>query len=132
MTDLFLKLVNMSISASWLVLAVLLLRALLKKAPKWTRPLLWGIVGLRLIFPFSIESSLSLIPSAEPIPPEIITAPNPAIRSTIPLVNEFVNPILSATVTPPPVQASIPCKFSSPSPPGSGLPASPQCSSTPP
>ena len=64
MNDLFLKIINMSISASWLVLAVLLLRFVLKKAPKWVNVLLWGIVAVRLAFPFSIESALSLIPSA--------------------------------------------------------------------
>ena len=64
MNDLFLKIINMSISASWLVLAVLLLRFVLKKAPKWVHVLLWGIVALRLISPFSIESSFSLIPDS--------------------------------------------------------------------
>ena len=67
MNDLFLKIINMSISASWLVLAVLLLRFVLKKAPKWVNVLLWGIVAVRLAFPFSIESALSLIPSAETV-----------------------------------------------------------------
>lgn len=65
MSEIFLKIVNMSISASWVVLAVLLLRLLLKKAPKWINGILWGIVGLRLIIPFSFESIFSLIPSAE-------------------------------------------------------------------
>ena len=71
MTDLFLKIINMSISASWLVLAVLLLRLVLKKAPKWVNVLLWGIVAVRLLCPFSFESALSLIPSAETIPMNI-------------------------------------------------------------
>ena len=48
MDDVFLKLVNLSISASWLILAVLVLRVVLKKAPKWVMPLLWGVVALRL------------------------------------------------------------------------------------
>lgn len=73
MDDVFLKLVNLSISASWLILAVLVLRFVLKKAPKWVMPLLWGVVALRLVCPFSIESALSLIPSAETIPSEIVT-----------------------------------------------------------
>ena len=73
MDDVFLKLVNLSISASWLILAVLVLRVVLKKAPKWVMPLLWGVVALRLVCPFSIESVLSLIPSAETIPSEIVT-----------------------------------------------------------
>ena len=73
MDDVFLKLVNLSISASWLILAVLVLRVVLKKAPKWVMPLLWGVVALRLVCPFSIESALSLIPSAATIPSEIVT-----------------------------------------------------------
>lgn len=73
MDDVFLKLVNLSISASWLILAVLVLRVVLKKAPKWVMPLLWGVVALRLVCLFSIESALSLILSAETIPSEIVT-----------------------------------------------------------
>lgn len=73
MDDVFLKLVNLSISASWLILAVLVLRVVLKKAPKWVMPLLWGVVALWLVCLFSIESALSLIPSAETIPSEIVT-----------------------------------------------------------
>lgn len=64
MSGLFLKILNMSISASWLILAVLIARLALKKAPKWIRVLLWGIVAVRLICPFSIESPISLIPES--------------------------------------------------------------------
>ena len=73
MDDVFLKIVNLSISASWLILTALVLRFVLKKAPKWVMPLLWGVVALRLVCLFSIESALSLIPSAETIPSEIVT-----------------------------------------------------------
>ena len=73
MSELFLKIVNMSISASYLVAAVVLLRLVLKKAPKWISVLLWGIVAIRLICPISIESAMSLIPSAEPVPAQVIT-----------------------------------------------------------
>lgn len=62
MSEAFLKTLNMSISASWLVLVVFMFRLLLKKAPKWVNVLLWGLVAIRLICPISIESSLSLIP----------------------------------------------------------------------
>lgn len=64
MSGLFLKIVNMSISASWLVLIVLILRIALRKAPKWVSVLLWGIVAFRLICPLSIESSVSLVPDS--------------------------------------------------------------------
>ena len=61
----FLEIVNISITAGWIVLAVLVLRLLFRKAPKWLNCVLWGIVALRLVFPFSIESVFSLIPSAQ-------------------------------------------------------------------
>ncbi len=73
MTELFLKIVNMSFSASWLILAVLLLRVVLRDAPKWIRVLLWGMVAVRLILPFSVESMFSLVPSVE-----VISRENPA------------------------------------------------------
>lgn len=67
MNVVFIKLLNMSITASYIVLAVILLRFLLKKAPKWIRGVLWGFVAIRLICPFSLKSIFSLIPSAETI-----------------------------------------------------------------
>ena len=68
MSELFLHLINISITAGWIILAVILLRLLLKKAPKWTVCLLWALVGLRLLLPFSIESKISLVPSTQTIP----------------------------------------------------------------
>ncbi len=62
MTEIFLKLVNMNLSASWLVLVVVLLRLILKKAPKWVHVLLWALVAIRLVFPFSVESAFSMMP----------------------------------------------------------------------
>ena len=100
MNELFLKIINMSISASWLVLAVLLLRLVLKKAPKWVNVLLWGIVAIRMICPFSFESALSLIPSAETIPLDIEMAAKPTIDSGVPAINSVVNPVLSSFAPP--------------------------------
>ena len=100
MTSVFLKIVNMSISAGWIVLAVLFLRLLLKKAPKWINVLLWGIVAVRLVCPFSIESVLSLIPSAETVSPEIMTDQYPEINSGVPMINHVVNPVIGETLTP--------------------------------
>ncbi len=62
MTGLFLELVNMSLSAGILVLAVVGLRFLLKKAPKWLTCCLWILVAVRLVCPISMESVFSLIP----------------------------------------------------------------------
>ena len=75
MSKLFLHLLNISITAGWIVLVVVLLRFVLKKAPKWTRVVLWGLVALRLLLPVSIESVTSLVPSAETVKVESVTAP---------------------------------------------------------
>ncbi|MBD5460273.1 MAG: hypothetical protein HDR26_04930, partial [Lachnospiraceae bacterium] len=89
MSRLFISIVNMSISASWLIAAVLIVRLVIKKAPGWIHVLLWGIVALRLIVPFSVESALSLVPGGRMIPdmvffdsgfaevPEITPSENP-------------------------------------------------------
>lgn len=71
MTELFLNVVNKSISAGWLILAVLLLRFILKKAPKWIYIVLWGMVAFRLLCPLSIENPLSLIPGRQAMPDQI-------------------------------------------------------------
>lgn len=65
MGALFLKLLNMSIGAVWLILVVVILRLVLKKAPRWISCALWGLVAFRLVCPISLESGLSLIPSGE-------------------------------------------------------------------
>ena len=100
MEHIFIDLLNISITAGYLVLAILLLRPLLRKAPKFIRCVLWGLVGLRLAFPFSVESILSLIPSAETVPPGILYSSQPSIHSGIPLMNSVVNPILSESMAP--------------------------------
>lgn len=96
MAAVFLKLLNLSISASWLVLAVLVLRLVSKRSPKWMNVLLWGIVALRLVLPFSVESALSLIPSAETVSPAVVQFdPAPTITSGVSIIDNAVNPSLS-------------------------------------
>lgn len=63
----FLKFLNMSITAGYLIAAVILLRFLLKHSPKWICCLMWTAVAFRLLCPFTLESSMSLTPSAEVI-----------------------------------------------------------------
>ena len=111
MSDLFLKIVNMSISASWLVLAVLLLRFVLKKAPKWVNVLLWGIVAVRLAFPFSIESALSLIPSAETISPGIMMDNVPSVQTGVPAINSVINPVIGSSLAPAPGASANPLQI---------------------
>ena len=105
MENVFLHLFNMSITAGWLVLAVVVLRLLLKKAPKWLTCLLWVLVAVRLVCPFSIESVLSLIPSAETVPPDTFFYETPVIDSGVPVVDSVINPVLSGSLAPTPMNS---------------------------
>ena len=111
MSELFLKIVNMSISASWVVVAVLALRFCLKKAPKWVNVLLWGIVAARMVFPFSIESVLSLIPSAETISPTVMMEQSPSVQTGVPALNHVINPVISGSFTPAPGASANPLQI---------------------
>lgn len=111
MSEIFLKIINMSISASYIVLAVLLLRLLLKKAPKWITVVLWGIVAVRLVCPFSIESVLSLIPSSEVVSPNIMTDKTPTINTGIPIINSALNPVINESFTPNPGDSANPLQI---------------------
>ncbi|MBE5947670.1 MAG: hypothetical protein E7261_01445 [Lachnospiraceae bacterium] len=91
MEILFLKLLNMSIVASWVVLAVILFRLLLKKAPKYIRCIMWMLVGVRLICPFSFKSNLSLIPSAEVLPEDVLSGPQFVINTGLGAVDSRIN-----------------------------------------
>ena len=102
MEAVFLKLVNLSIAAGWLVLAVVVLRWMFRKAPRWIFCILWALVALRLVCPISVESALSLIPSAQTLPPEILHTATPQINSGISAINSAVNPVLSQSMAPAP------------------------------
>ena len=97
MNELFLKILNMSISASWLICVIFILRVIFKKAPKWMYMILWGIVAIRLVCPFSIESVLSMIPKTETVSPDIISNPYDAVHTGINAVNTAINPIIAET-----------------------------------
>ena len=100
MSVIFLKILNIGFVAGWMILAVLLLRLFLKKAPRWITCILWALVAIRLILPFSFESVLSLVPSAEVIPQDITTTQQPVINSGIRVVNNAVNPVITETFAP--------------------------------
>ena len=100
MEAVFIRLLNMSIAANWVILTVVFLRAILKKAPKSIRQILWAIVGVRLVLPFSPESFLSLIPSAETVSPDILYAETPEIHSGISAFNTYINPVISESLSP--------------------------------
>ncbi len=100
MEKIFVSLLNMSITAGWIVIALVLLRPLIKKLPKWVGCTLWALVGIRLLLPFSFESVLSLIPSAETIPSDIAMQRNPAVHTGIQVLNHAVNPVITHSFAP--------------------------------
>ena len=87
MEGFFLQVLDRSITAGWLILAVVIVRFLLGKAPKWIRGILWGMVALRLVFPFSLESEFSLLPDDSPIER---VAVGDADDATIPINQEVI------------------------------------------
>lgn len=112
MSALFLKILNLGITASYVIAAVMLLRLIFrKKAPKKLICALWAMVGVRLVCPFSLESVLSLIPSAETVPPEIVSSPAPQIASGFAAFNSVVNPVLSQSFAPTPEQSVSPMQI---------------------
>ena len=108
MSELFLTVLNMSLTASYVIIFVIFIRLLLKKAPKFISYALWGVVAFRLMFPFSFESMFSLMPrstNAIPTPHDIIYQQSPQINSGIEAVDSLVNnslpaPTIGASVNP--------------------------------
>lgn len=98
MDTVFLKILNMSISSCWIVLVVILLRFVLKKAPKWINCVLWGIAGLRLILPFSLESIFSLIPSPQTLPQEVLGYEGTQLQQPA-VLDVISNPIFSESIS---------------------------------
>ncbi len=111
MERLFLELLNRAICAGWLVPVVLLVRLIFRKAPKWMRCLLWGMVAVRLLLPFSVESLFSMIPSAETVGPEVMYAREPEIHTGIEFLNSAVNPVLSGSFAPKPYESANPLQI---------------------
>ncbi len=100
MSALFLKILNLTINASWLILAVIAARLLLKKAPRWISCLLWGLVAVRLLCPISLESVLSILPSAKVVPDNIEMVQDPHIDSGVRIIDNAVNPVIEKSFSP--------------------------------
>ncbi len=111
MEAVFLKFLNMSIAAGWLILAVLMMRLCLRRAPRWITCLLWGMVGVRLAFPFTFESVWSLIPSADTVPAASLTATSPVLHSGIAVVDRVVNTVVAPSLTPVPYESVTPMQI---------------------
>ena len=100
MNALFLRILNLAINASWLIIAVIAARIFLNKSPKWISCLLWGLVAVRLLCPVSLESALSLLPSGKEIPENIEMVKDPHIESGVRIIDNTVNPVLSNSFSP--------------------------------
>ena len=98
MAQVFLKLFNMSISAGWVILAVLVLRLVMKRASKNYRLILWAAVSFRLVCPFTLESVLSLLPSAQTVPEEVFWVQTPQVNTGVNELNSVINPVLETTM----------------------------------
>ena len=94
----FSNILNVSIAASWMILAIIVLRFLMKKAPKWMHVVLWSFVAVRLLLPFSIESAFSLIPSTETVPKELLVYEGDLLRDSA-FLDVVTNPALSGPVS---------------------------------
>lgn len=108
MADVFIKTLNMGIAAGWLIVAVVVLRVLVKRAPKRFRLLLWAVVGLRLVLPVSIESALSLVPSTQTLPENVMYAAAPELNTGIAALNDAINPAFTAAFAPEPAASANP------------------------
>ena len=100
MEKVFLTLLNMSINATYIALAVILIRLILKRAPRWIHCLLWVFVGIRLVFPNVLESNLSVIPSSEPIQIDAVESAAPTTVDGVQYFNQFGNPVIPSDITP--------------------------------
>lgn len=111
METLFIRILNMSISSGWMILAVTAVRLLLKKAPRWISAALWGLVGLRLVMPFTVSTGFSLIPSSEVVDPHIGYAEIPAINSGVSVIDQAINPILGTSLAASPENSANPMQI---------------------
>lgn len=111
MSEIFIKLLNMSISAGYLVLAVLVLRLVMRKAPKRITLMFWCAVAVRLVCPFSLQSIFSLIPSAQTVSPNIMLDRTPEIDTGIPIINSVINPVITGSFAPEPWASANPLQI---------------------
>ncbi len=106
--SILLKLLNMSVQASFLILAVILVRLIFRKAPRWILCILWGLVAIRLLFPFTIESPYSLLPSREVLPSDILYTDTPTIDSGTGSLGELIDPSFTESLSPVPGDSASP------------------------
>lgn len=99
--SLFWQVVRLSLTAGWMILVLLALRPLLKKAPRRFSCLLWGLVAIRLALPFSFESRVSMVPQAAAAPQKIAQALNPGQMNWVSPAALAANPLPAAEAAAP-------------------------------
>ena len=99
--SLFWQVVRLSLTAGWMILVLLALRPLLKKAPRRFSCLLWGLVAVRLALPFSFESRVSMVPQAAAAPQKIAQALNPGQMNWVSPAALAANPLPAAEAAAP-------------------------------
>lgn len=102
MGEIFGELLNRSITAGWLILVVICIRFVFRRMPKWMNCILWVVVAIRLMIPFSVESVFSLQPSSEPIKYNTMMEGEilpyvPSVDSNLPVVRDTINSLLRDT-----------------------------------
>ena len=111
MENIFLGFLNRGITAGWLILAVMALRMLLKRSPKWIHCLLWALVAFRLVCPFSLESVFSLIPSRETVRHDMVVPSGPVIDSGVRFVDNAMNQAIRESAAPRPKASADPLQI---------------------
>ena len=99
--SLFWQVVRLSLTAGWMILVLLALRPLLKKAPRRFSCLLWGLVAIRLALPFSFESRVSMVPQAAAAPQKIAQTLNPGQMNWVSPAALTANPLPAAEAAAP-------------------------------
>lgn len=100
MNEVFIEVINSALVSGFLILAVIAVRLLIKRAPKWISCALWGLVAIKLVLPIRVESVFSLVPSSKPIPSDIEYSAAPQIDTGIHAINQAVNPVLMDSYVP--------------------------------
>lgn len=111
MDTVFLKMLNMCITAGWIALVVIIIRFHLKKVPRAVSLFLWCLVAIRLVIPVSIESFLSLVPNDETIPYDITYAEHPNIQTGIPDLGSGLNSYMYWELAPNPTESANPMQI---------------------
>lgn len=95
----FFDVVNMSITGSFAILIIILVRLLLRKAPKVFSYTLWFVAFFRLLVPFSFESVLSILPfNTMPLSTDMLYIETPCVETGIKVIDNVINPVVATEI----------------------------------